>query len=47
MLGKGIAIARVDKKLYNREHEDFFIEIRNKKYSATKQTKAFYSGGHK
>lgn len=47
MLGKGIAIARIDKKLYDREHEDFFIEIRNKKYSATKQTKAFYSGGHK
>ncbi len=46
MLKKGIAIARVDKKLYNKETE-LFVEIRNKKYSATRQTKAFYSGGHK
>lgn len=46
MLNKGIAIARVDKKLYNKEN-DLFVEIRNKKYSAIRQTKAFYSGGHK
>jgi len=46
MLGKGVAIARVDKDNYNKDDE-LYIEIRNKKYQATKTTKAFYSGGHK
>lgn len=46
MLSKGIAIARINKSLYN-NHEDLYIEIRDKKYTARKQTQAFYSGGHK
>lgn len=45
-LGKGIALARVKKELFN-ENSSLFIEIRNKKYSAQFTKKAFVSGGHK
>ncbi|MCT4642312.1 MAG: glycine cleavage system aminomethyltransferase GcvT [Bacteriovoracaceae bacterium] len=46
MLEQGIAIARVDKNLYQNE-EELFVEIRSKHYNAKVVKKAFYSGGHK
>lgn len=45
-IGKGIALARVKKDLFN-EDTRIFIEIRNKKYQAQFTKKAFVSGGHK
>jgi aminomethyltransferase len=45
-LGRGIAIARVDKSLYSAEDE-LVIDIRGKKYPATINKKPFVSGGHK
>ena len=45
-LSKGIAIARVDKKLYSSENL-INVDIRGKKYPANIQTKAFVNGGHK
>ncbi len=44
-LGAGIAMAHITK-----EHplkDDYYIEIRNKKYFATRHSKPFYNGGHK
>jgi aminomethyltransferase len=46
VLNKGIAMARVDKNLYN-QNQSIFIDIRNKQYEAVLETKAFVSGGHK
>jgi aminomethyltransferase len=45
-LGKGIAIARIEKSKFNKE-DQFFVQIRNKKYPATRITKPFVTGGHK
>lgn len=46
VLGKGIAIARVSKEKYNSE-QDIYVDIRGKRYPATKTTKPFVTGGHK
>lgn len=46
MLNKGIALARVDKNLYNSQ-DNIFVDIRGKKYPATICKKPFVSGGHK
>lgn len=45
-LNKGIAIARVNKKLYSSE-DKIVIDIRGKKYSASVSKKPFVTGGHK
>jgi aminomethyltransferase len=45
-LKKGIAFARVDKNLYGPE-EEIIVNIRGKKYSATRTKKPFVAGGHK
>lgn len=46
MLGKGVAMARVEKQKYNPKSE-LFVNIRNKKYQATKHKGPFVNGGHK
>jgi aminomethyltransferase len=46
MLKKGIALARVDKSVFNKE-ENIFVNIRDKHYPAQYTTKAFVTGGHK
>jgi aminomethyltransferase len=46
VLSKGIALARVSKKSYQKDQE-VFVDIRGKYYSANKETKPFVSGGHK
>lgn len=46
ILKQGIALARIDKNLYNPEQQ-LFIDIRGRKFPATKTTKAFVTGGHK
>lgn len=46
VLKQGIALARVDKSLYNPE-DQIFVEIRGKKYPAHINKKPFVSGGHK
>lgn len=46
VLGKGVAMARVEKEKYNPKAE-LFINIRNKRYPATRHKGAFVKGGHK
>ncbi len=46
VLKKGIAIARIKKDLYDAENQ-FFIDIRGKKYKAELNKKPFVAGGHK
>jgi len=46
ILSKGVALARVEKNLYNNE-ENLIIDIRGKKYSAQINKKPFVAGGHK
>jgi aminomethyltransferase len=46
ILSKGIALARVQKDA-QLDEQDLFVEIRNKKYNATKVNKPFVVGGHK
>lgn len=46
VLGKGIAIARVEKELYKAQ-EHLQIEIRGRKFPAHITKKAFVTGGHK
>lgn len=46
VLGKGIAIARVEKELFNKD-STYFVEIRNKKFPINYTTKPFVTGGHK
>jgi aminomethyltransferase len=46
VLGKGIALARVEKALY-RKDDEIFIDIRGKKYKTLLSKKAFVTGGHK
>lgn len=46
MLGKGIALARIDSKHFSKE-ETYSVQIRGREYPATRQTKAFYQGGQK
>ena len=45
-LNKGIALARINKNLYNPE-KNIFVNIRGKKYPATVVKKPFVTGGHK
>lgn len=45
-LSKGIALGRVEKKLYDSDKE-IIVDIRGRKYSANIVKKAFVSGGHK
>ncbi len=45
-LGKGIALARVDKTLYQNTNE-VLVDIRGKKYNAEIVKKPFVTGGHK
>lgn len=45
-LGKGVAMARVDKSKYNPKSA-LFVDIRNKKYEAKKHKGPFVNGGHK
>ncbi len=46
VLGKGIALARVKKELYNSQDE-IFVDIRGKKYKTIISKKPFVAGGHK
>lgn len=46
ILGKGVALARVDKKLYS-EDAGIIVDIRGKKYNAQVNKKPFVTGGHK
>ena len=46
VLGKGVALARVDKNLYSPDVE-INVDIRGKKYSAQILKKPFVTGGHK
>lgn len=46
VLGKGIALARVEKNLYNGE-ENLIVDIRGRKYNAQINKKPFVTGGHK
>jgi aminomethyltransferase len=45
-LGKGIALARIDKEKYI-PNSEIFVNIRSKSYQATVSKKAFVTGGHK
>jgi aminomethyltransferase len=46
MLGKGIALALVDLEK-SKQTKNYFIQVRQNQFPATKQTKAFYEGGAK
>jgi aminomethyltransferase len=46
VLGKGIALAHVNSDV-DLKSTKLFVNIRNRKYEATRLTKAFVSGGHK
>jgi len=46
VLGKGIALAHVNQNV-DLKSTKLFVNIRNRKYEATRLTKAFVSGGHK
>jgi aminomethyltransferase len=46
MLGKGIALARIGSEYFSKE-ETYSVQIRNRVYTASRQTKAFYQGGQK
>lgn len=46
MLNKGIALALVDLEK-SKSAKNFFIQVRQNQFPATKQTKAFYEGGAK
>ena len=46
VIGKGIAMARVNKEKYTSDSE-LFIDIRGKKFKAQKHKGPFVKGGHK
>lgn len=46
VLGKGVALARVEKKLYSADAQ-IIVDIRGRKYNAQINKKPFVTGGHK